>query len=78
MKFKHFKERKIVVEHIDYESGEAFERTVSISLDSLGKLDLVLNSQMKIKSWGCGWGTSFTPKEFIALKEIIKDIEVIE
>lgn len=76
MKFTPIKKRKIIVE----KKGN-FERSVSIELNELGKLEITQMSELvniEPQSWGTGWGSNFSPEEFLALKELIKNIEVVE
>lgn len=88
LKFKPFKKQKIVVERKEYchghirrkeeELDDAFERSVSIQLDELGKIDLTFMSEFKNRSWGCGSGQYISPEEFLALKKLLNKVEVEE
>jgi hypothetical protein len=72
MMFKHFKNKTILVKEEDW----GMKQTLSISLNDYGELEL---EKMKIMGGnGSGSVTRFSPEEFIALKKLIKDIEVIK
>ena len=89
MKFKSFKEEKIVVKRIEYNKkggirqngeslGDAMETSVTVALDGLSNLEIAKNSEFLNKSWGTVWVSTFSPEEFLALKKLINGIEVEE